>query len=436
MEIGESVKVAPSSGPASDESASKEPDWLEIELLDAGGEPMKDQPYLVELRDGGTRDGKLDGSGRARLDRVKPGAHRVSFPDLPDDHWVGGATRKKGPKQAVVMTGRPKRLTMAPRIECTFRCDKVASKDLTTKVVPVHFCHVHLFYEKWGKDGKKVLCEDALTFAAGEEKRAALADDGKCDHKLVQGATYHCYFAGKKLGRAEIDALLGERRRLLIEVKAQKEIVIGQSFFWWIALLHHVEAAFSDPMEVLTKVRKLYYDTPDWDHLIDRGQVPRLYDWSTKDGAVTARGPVPLPIVHALGRTYRENADGTFALDRPAWYSTDDPVRLMADRHDYILLPGRKRIMFGHVLTGIETYRFGTSSLGAQMFQYPRSAATWAGDLGQAVHTAVEYEGRWNAARWEKAAPVEIFGDIHGDVLGRGWGSRCISPIRSATSWH
>jgi hypothetical protein len=227
MEIGESVKVAPSSGPASDESASKEPDWLEIELLDAGGEPMKDQPYLVELRDGGTRDGKLDGSGRARLDRVKPGAHRVSFPDLPDDHWVGGATRKKGPKQAVVMTGRPKRLTMAPRIECTFRCDKVASKDLTTKVVPVHFCHVHLFYEKWGKDGKKVLCEDALTFAAGEEKRAALADDGKCDHKLVQGATYHCYFAGKKLGRAEIDALLGERRRLLIEVKAQKEIVIG-----------------------------------------------------------------------------------------------------------------------------------------------------------------------------------------------------------------
>jgi hypothetical protein len=353
---------------------------------------------------------------------VKRGAHRVSFPDLPDDHWIGGGSSGKGPKRAVVMTGRTNQIKMAPRIECTFRCNKITSKNLTTSVLPVHFCHVYLFYEKWDEDGKKVLCEDRLTFSEDEKKRAGLADDGKCDHKLVRGATYHCYFAGKELSRQEIDALLGERSRLLIKVKAQKEIVIQQSFFWWIALLHHVETAFPDPVEVLTKVRKLYYDNAQWNHLIDRGAVPRLYDWSTDDGAITAPGPVSLPIVYALGRTYHTNPNGTFVLNRPSWYSTKDPTRQMADRHDYVLFPDGKRMMFGHVLTGIESHRFGTSIVGREMFDHPRSAATWAGDLGQAVHTAIDYGGNasaWIAACSENAGPVEILGDVHGDVLGR-----------------
>lgn len=54
-------------------------DYLEIELNDEDGSAMSDVPYRVLLPNGEVRTGKLDGSGKAKIENVPPGRSQVSF---------------------------------------------------------------------------------------------------------------------------------------------------------------------------------------------------------------------------------------------------------------------------------------------------------------------------------------------------------------------
>jgi len=59
-------------------------DFVEIELLDDEGNPMKDEPYIVSFSNGEVREGTLDSNGRAREENAPAATHRVSFPNHPE----------------------------------------------------------------------------------------------------------------------------------------------------------------------------------------------------------------------------------------------------------------------------------------------------------------------------------------------------------------
>lgn len=58
-------------------------DYIEIELRDREGNPMKNEPYIVRFSNGEVREGKLDGNGCAKEQNCPPVRHQVEFPDLP-----------------------------------------------------------------------------------------------------------------------------------------------------------------------------------------------------------------------------------------------------------------------------------------------------------------------------------------------------------------
>ncbi len=60
-------------------------DWIQIELLDASGQPVPKADYLVKLADGSEIEGKLDDNGRAKIEGIIPGNYWVQFPGHDDD---------------------------------------------------------------------------------------------------------------------------------------------------------------------------------------------------------------------------------------------------------------------------------------------------------------------------------------------------------------
>ncbi len=60
-------------------------DWIQIELLDASGQPVPKADYLVKLADGSEVEGKLDDNGRAKIEGIIPGNYWVQFPGHDDD---------------------------------------------------------------------------------------------------------------------------------------------------------------------------------------------------------------------------------------------------------------------------------------------------------------------------------------------------------------
>ncbi len=80
--------AAPTSAdtPAADEPATL--DWIEIELLGEDDAPIAGERYVVALPDGSTREGVTDRDGLARLEGIRSGTCRVSFPGLDRDAWV------------------------------------------------------------------------------------------------------------------------------------------------------------------------------------------------------------------------------------------------------------------------------------------------------------------------------------------------------------
>jgi uncharacterized Zn-binding protein involved in type VI secretion len=59
-------------------------DYIELTLKDFNDKPIPTENYKVFLSSGEIRQGKLDGNGYAKIDKVPPGAWRVSFPDRSD----------------------------------------------------------------------------------------------------------------------------------------------------------------------------------------------------------------------------------------------------------------------------------------------------------------------------------------------------------------
>jgi hypothetical protein len=62
--------------------------WIEIVLVGEDDKPIPGERYRIELPDGSTREGRLDGRGLARVDGVDPGTCEVTFPGLDQDAWV------------------------------------------------------------------------------------------------------------------------------------------------------------------------------------------------------------------------------------------------------------------------------------------------------------------------------------------------------------
>lgn len=61
---------------------------LELQLVDANGEPVAGEPYRVELPSGEIREGQLDGRGVALLTGIADaGTCRVNFPRWDADCW-------------------------------------------------------------------------------------------------------------------------------------------------------------------------------------------------------------------------------------------------------------------------------------------------------------------------------------------------------------
>jgi len=67
------------------------PDWIEIEMVTAEGEPAAGERYKIELPDGSVAEGTLDQKGYARVEGVKPGNCKVSFPNLDKKNWEKGS---------------------------------------------------------------------------------------------------------------------------------------------------------------------------------------------------------------------------------------------------------------------------------------------------------------------------------------------------------
>jgi hypothetical protein len=61
--------------------------WIEIVLVGEDDKPIPGEAYRIELPDGSTQDGWLDGKGFARVDGIDPGNCQVTFPRLDKDAW-------------------------------------------------------------------------------------------------------------------------------------------------------------------------------------------------------------------------------------------------------------------------------------------------------------------------------------------------------------
>lgn len=64
-------------------------DWVEIELHDEGdsSQPIPHVEYVLELADGSKKHGQLNDQGWARVDGIKSGNCKISFPDLDQASW-------------------------------------------------------------------------------------------------------------------------------------------------------------------------------------------------------------------------------------------------------------------------------------------------------------------------------------------------------------
>jgi hypothetical protein len=82
----ETADEAPPPAPAPKEVTT----WISIELVDDQDppQPVTFVSYRIELPDGSTRSGMLDGFGKARLDGIDPGTCKVSFPAFDGRDWA------------------------------------------------------------------------------------------------------------------------------------------------------------------------------------------------------------------------------------------------------------------------------------------------------------------------------------------------------------
>jgi hypothetical protein len=395
---------------------------VRVEVLDADG---------TTVHEGDTRDdGSLPVENLPVGDYTLALTHESHEPATTDVAVVEAATATVG-----VILSRA-------FVRCKVRCLKIKSKDLSRAYTLLHSCRVYLFEDD---------ADLTYTHLFPEVK-----DDGEIDFDFPKAKPYAMYFAGRLLEPTEIERLRGERSHLLIRTSVTGYYLdIDSSFFWWIALLQYVEdhIVVSDPSdrptEVLTCARRLYYDDGNWPYLIDRSEVDGLVAYDPVTGWATIRDDMELAPIMALGRTYELDGPNNFALSPGIGATGPELTRTMTDRHEYVILPDGEEVHIGHALAGLEAFLFPPSYVGSWVFSYPRSAATWAGDLGQAAYEAFAYlwqdayflaglterqrdvydrmadekpdfvAGDWASAQSDYARLIEMVGDVHGIALGQ-----------------
>jgi hypothetical protein len=72
------------SAPEAKQAKHAEKTWIEIALRDTLGKPVAGEPYWIRLTDGSTREGRLNGEGKAYFGDLDPGECEVRFPRRPE----------------------------------------------------------------------------------------------------------------------------------------------------------------------------------------------------------------------------------------------------------------------------------------------------------------------------------------------------------------
>ncbi len=81
------VKPPAAAKPAPAQAAQPAQSWVEIKLKDSEGNPASDEACRVVTSDGRVLEGTLDSHGRARVQDIKKGQCKISFPNLSADDW-------------------------------------------------------------------------------------------------------------------------------------------------------------------------------------------------------------------------------------------------------------------------------------------------------------------------------------------------------------
>jgi hypothetical protein len=61
--------------------------WIEIRLIDMEGNAVPGEPYCVIDPNQEKHEGKLDQTGRARIDGIPPGSCEITFPKRDREAW-------------------------------------------------------------------------------------------------------------------------------------------------------------------------------------------------------------------------------------------------------------------------------------------------------------------------------------------------------------
>ena len=56
-------------------------DWVELEVVDAGGNPLANAEYKVVCPDGTEMTGNLNGDGKALIENIPPGTQKILIDD-------------------------------------------------------------------------------------------------------------------------------------------------------------------------------------------------------------------------------------------------------------------------------------------------------------------------------------------------------------------
>lgn len=81
------VKAPSNKRPDPEDEDAVETTWIEIELVDANGEPAAGAHYQIETPDGAVIKGTLDQDGFAHREWIQPGTCKVTFPQFDEDAW-------------------------------------------------------------------------------------------------------------------------------------------------------------------------------------------------------------------------------------------------------------------------------------------------------------------------------------------------------------
>jgi hypothetical protein len=64
--------------------------WIELELMEVDGTPVRNEKYKITMPDGSIQYGRLNREGKARIEKLQPGSCQVTFPDRDEEVWEVG----------------------------------------------------------------------------------------------------------------------------------------------------------------------------------------------------------------------------------------------------------------------------------------------------------------------------------------------------------